>query len=1044
MAAGGSDGSLKFDTKINVEGFEEGLSTLSKAMDRLTQTIKSLSSNILNAFGGAGQAVTETAQKVEETTQKAEETADAVDTIGEAAEKSAAEVKSLQEQMDAITITFAEEPENKESEPEPRKVVPIRPEDEALYGYNQEAIKFVEEYGQAAGKAEKEVNEFKAEIGALSAKMKELESQGMYFGDEEYDETYIKLAKVKQALADYKKEMLSPTPDVVSFPADSIQGQVERLKKSLNELEAQGKTFGDNLYDSTYQALNKAQSQLNEYKKNLTSPNELAIVLDEDTLQGKINSLKRQLEELGLLGKTFGDETYDSTYAALSKAQSDFAAYKKGLSQPVEILVHFDENSFEGRKQKLKAKLAELENQGITLGNPEYDSTYAALQRVTQAEQAYKKSLLDTDQAQKKATKSADGMKGKLKNTHKEAIPLTKSILKLSNMFKLMVLRMAAVIESVKEGFQNLAQYSGGVNTTLSSLMSSMLYLKNSFATAFAPILDVVVPALNAMIDAIANALSWIGQFLAALTGKGSFVKAKKTQEDYAKSLKKTGGAAKQAGKDAERSTASFDKLNLISEKGSGGGGGGGSEGTDPSQMFETVDVDSKITSMVVGMKQALSDFYSWMSKTFGPNLAKVWADMQPNIEKFKSTLLGMWTDLESLGEPLKNWFNADFVPFLQQTIDTMGFIVNGLFDSYNTVFSDIWNIVVFPMLQKFVTVGLPMMTQFATEVMATLEPLFTLVKDLFDRIWRDAIAPALELIMEIWTGCVDTLYEVWQEYGHPIFEAIRTAISSTGEVLNDIWDRYVKPVFDTFMDVADRLWTNHIQPLLKHFLEFGSKLILVALDIYNGVILPLVSWFGDILGPQISGEIQVVTEVFGVFGAFISGIVDSILLVLNGVLDFIHTGFTQGWDKAWSNVGGIFKDVFNNIIQIAENAVNFVIDSLNAISFDVPDWVPLAGGEHFGFNLDPISLPRLATGTVVPPRAGEFAAILGDNNREAEVVSPISAMKQAFREVVEDMKGGGGDIFLTVNLEGKAVYEEVIKQNRLRKRQTGKNPLLV
>ena len=925
MAAGGSDGSLKFDTKINVEGFEEGLSTLSKAMDRLTQAVKSLSSNILNAFGGAGQAVTETAQKVEETTQKAEETADAVDTIGEAAEKSAAEVKSLQEQMDAITITFAEEPENKESEPEPRRVVPIRPEDETLYGYNQEAIKFVEEYGQAVGNAEKEVNEFKAEIGALSAKMKELESQGMYFGDEEYDETYIKLAKVKQALADYKKEMLNPTPDV-------------------------------------------------------------------------------------------------------------------------EIPVKFDENSFEGQKQKLKNKLSEFEKQGITFKNPEYDSTYAALQRVTQAEQEYKKSLLDTDQAQKKTAKSADGMSGKLRNTHKEAIPLTKSILKLSNMFKLMVLRMAmkAVIESVKEGFQNLAQYSGGVNTTLSSLMSSMLYLKNSFATAFAPILDVVVPALNAMIDAIANALSWIGQFLAALTGKGSFVKAKKTQEDYAKSLKKTGGAAKQAGKDAERSTASFDKLNLISEKGSGGGGGGGSEGTDPSQMFETVDVDSKITSMVAGMKQALSDFYSWMSKTFGPNLAKVWADMQPNIEKFKSTLLGMWTDLESLGEPLKNWFNADFVPFLQQTIDTMGFIANGLFDSFNMVFADIWNIVVFPMLQKFVTVGLPMMTQFATEVMATLEPLFTLVKDLFDRIWRDAIAPALELIMEIWTGCVDTLYEVWQEYGHPIFEAIRTAISSTGEVLNDIWDRYVKPVFDTFMDVADRLWTNHIQPLLKHFLEFGAKLIQVALDIYNGVILPLVSWFADILGPKISGEIQVVTEVFGVFGAFISGIVDSIILVLNGVLDFIHTGFTQGWDKAWSNVGGIFKDVFNNIIQIAENAVNFVIDSLNAISFDVPDWVPLAGGEHFGFNLESISLPRLATGTVVPPRAGEFAAILGDNNREAEVVSPISAMKQAFREVAEDMKGSGGDIYLTVNLEGKTVYEEVIKQNRLRKRQTGKNPLLV
>lgn len=39
-----ADGSLKFDTKINVKGFEEGISTLSKAMDRLTKAVDRLSS----------------------------------------------------------------------------------------------------------------------------------------------------------------------------------------------------------------------------------------------------------------------------------------------------------------------------------------------------------------------------------------------------------------------------------------------------------------------------------------------------------------------------------------------------------------------------------------------------------------------------------------------------------------------------------------------------------------------------------------------------------------------------------------------------------------------------------------------------------------------------------------------------------------------------------------------------------------------------------------------------------------------------------------
>lgn len=913
-----ADGSLKFDTKVDTTGFEDGTSSLKTAMEKLTSVIERLSDNIVNAFNGAGKAA-------ENVGNQAGQAAEKVDDIAEAAKKAQKETKSLEEQMAEISVQHYENGNSDTGEPEQPRAVELGGD---YQEYGKEVEDFVNSYAENMGKAEQYTNEFKQEIETLSKALKDMEGRGLYFGDDEYDETYMKLAKVKQALADYKKEMLSPTPDA-------------------------------------------------------------------------------------------------------------------------EIPVKFDMNSFEGQKQELKAKIEELEKQGVTLGNPEYDSNYAALQRVIQAEREYKKSLMEADQGQKMVDKSAKKMKSSLDKAGKSAKGSGKhmsllGMLGRSILFSFVFKAISAVSTAVKEGFGNLAQYSNGVNTTLSSLTSSLLYLKNSFATAFAPVLDFVVPALNAMIDAIANVLAWIGQLLAALTGKGSFVKAKKTQEDYAKSLKKTGGAAKQAGKDAERSTASFDKLNLISEQGAGSGGGG-TGGTDPSEMFETVDVDTKITSMVAGMKQALNDFYSWLATTFGPNLSKIWTDMQPNIENFKAILAGIWSDLGSLGAPLKTWFSANLVPFIQQTIDTIGFIVNGLFDSFNMVFADIWNLSVFPALQNFITSGLPMITQFATEVMATLMPLFTVVKDLFDRIWRDAVAPALALITQIWTDSIDTLYGVWQEYGHPIFEAIREAIRDTGEVLNDIWDKYIKPVFDTFMDVADRLWTNHIKPLMQHFLEFGAKLIQVALDIYNNMILPMVSWFADMLGPGISGALQVITEAFGALGAFISGIIDGILLVLNGILDFIHTGFTQGWDKAWSNVGDIFKGVFNGIIQIAENAINFVIDSLNKLSFDVPDWVPFAGGEHFGFSLDRVRLPRLATGTVVPPRAGEFAAILGDNNREAEIVSPVSAMKQAFKEAMAEMSGGeGGDIHLTVNLDGKVVYDDVVERNRMTKKQTGKNPLLV
>lgn len=51
-----------------------------------------------------------------------------------------------------------------------------------------------------------------------------------------------------------------------------------------------------------------------------------------------------------------------------------------------------------------------------------------------------------------------------------------------------------AFTNGAKEGFQNLAQYSDTVNKSLSKVMSSLTRLKNSFATAFAPLVNVVAP----------------------------------------------------------------------------------------------------------------------------------------------------------------------------------------------------------------------------------------------------------------------------------------------------------------------------------------------------------------------------------------------------------------------------------------------------------------------------------------------------------------------------------------------------------------------
>ncbi len=82
---------------------------------------------------------------------------------------------------------------------------------------------------------------------------------------------------------------------------------------------------------------------------------------------------------------------------------------------------------------------------------------------------------------------------------------------------------ISGVSSAVKSGFENLAQYSGSTNNSISMLWSSLERLKNSFATAFAPILNVVAPILTKFINMISTAVSYVGAFFSALTGKSTY-----------------------------------------------------------------------------------------------------------------------------------------------------------------------------------------------------------------------------------------------------------------------------------------------------------------------------------------------------------------------------------------------------------------------------------------------------------------------------------------------------------------------------------------
>ena len=106
----------------------------------------------------------------------------------------------------------------------------------ALKNANKEILKFIDDYEKGLNQSTASTNEFRKQIESLKNSLKSMESKGLYFGDEDYDNTYLQLQKVQQALKDYKKELVSPTPDAMSFDSSSLEGQIERLSNKLVKL----------------------------------------------------------------------------------------------------------------------------------------------------------------------------------------------------------------------------------------------------------------------------------------------------------------------------------------------------------------------------------------------------------------------------------------------------------------------------------------------------------------------------------------------------------------------------------------------------------------------------------------------------------------------------------------------------------------------------------------------------------------------------------------------------------------------------------------
>jgi phage-related protein len=323
-----------------------------------------------------------------------------------------------------------------------------------------------------------------------------------------------------------------------------------------------------------------------------------------------VNGFRVDLEKLGLSEIKFPE---------IEKAEREF----KNMENTVRVLTETIEElkAAGGNAKQLKPLEKQLEriSQKSKIANLNLKDTIAlarskipSIQEGLQEKQSKKtQQASQRKRSNKSRGRSSGGLLGRSGGGNSFSLP---KMVGMSVLYSTVFQLISTIQSAFTEGMQSLAQYSQSVNANISSIMSALMQLRNAFAAAFEPILSVVAPYLATFISWLAKAINMLGQFIAALTGKGYAVQAKKVQMDYAKSLKDTAsgaGKAAKALKEMQDYTLGFDELHIIDTKqndsgGADGGAGGGAGDLLPTDMFETVEIDSKIQDLAKRFKELL------------------------------------------------------------------------------------------------------------------------------------------------------------------------------------------------------------------------------------------------------------------------------------------------------------------------------------------------------------------------------------------------------------------------------------------------------
>lgn len=529
-------------------------------------------------------------------------------------------------------------------------------------------------------------------------------------------------------------------------------------------------------------------------------------------------------------------------------------------------------------------------------------------------------------------------------------------------------------------------------------MSTSLAQIRGNLISAFAPIYNYILPAIRALLAWLAKLTAVVSVFINSLFGKTA------SQADAsAKALYNQASATEAAGDAAEKAKkqlSGLDEMNRWeSNDSSGGGGGGGSSGAAP--KFDLSDqVDTGKIGKIAAVVRELSPYVAAVAAGFAA--WKIGKKFLGNLSKAKQLALavaGAVLMAINVADMLKNGINFDnltgYIIGAAAAVIGLGLAFGVLGGAITAIVAGL--VLLGVAIRDVIKNGFNNKNLTAiTVALLTIGGAIAIITGAWIPLLIAAIAAVVVWIVAKWTS-------------------IKEWISKTISSIDAAFEQFLANVEESVAAAVDWViekWTA-VKDWFSGLWEKVSSGAVAAWDGIKSAFKSVPEWFQS----KFRDAWQKVKDVFSTGGRIWSGIKEGIESTFRTVVNAIIRGM-------------------NTIIAVPFNRINFMLNMIRNASFlGISPFQNL-----WGVNPLPVpQIPMLARGAVIPANR-QFLAVLGDQRNGNNLEAPESLLRQIVRE---EAGSAGSRYEFIARLDRRTLFDEVITEAKLRKGQTGKNPLV-